>query len=418
MGKQNNSEVAPLAGLTVLEFSHTIMGPCAGLLMADLGADVIKVEPAPNGDKTRFLPGFAAGFFTTFNRNKRSLAIDLKTPEGQAVIHKLAEQADVVLDNYGPGTMARLGCDWEALKKQNSRLIYLSLKGFLKGPWEHKPALDEVVQFQSGLAYMTGPPGQPLRAGASIVDILGAVFGVTGVLAALRQRDVTGEGQRVGSSLFESAAFMMASHMAGGASMGEPVPPMTARKGAWGVYDVFKSKQGEPLFIGVTSDAQWQRFCDVFGWSDLFGDDRLLTNPQRTLAREWLLPILETRLAEFTYAELVDCCEKSDVSWSPVGRPEDLVTNEQLQAPGGLLSVALMTARGASEEARIDQEENPRQIPLPGLPLEFGDERTRLGLVRQPPELGEHSREVLDERGFSNADIENLMSEGIVVAAS
>ena len=202
----NNDTTAPLRGLRVLEFSHTIMGPCAGLLLADLGADVIKIEPAPDGDKTRQLPGFASGFFATFNRNKRSLAIDLKTASGQSVIHSLVTGTDIVLDNYGPGTMERLGCGWGDLRVHNPGLIYLSLKGFLKGPWQDRPALDEVVQFQSGLAYMTGPPGQPLRAGASIVDILGAVFGVTGVLAALRERDANGKGQRVGSSLFESAA--------------------------------------------------------------------------------------------------------------------------------------------------------------------------------------------------------------------
>ena len=246
----------PLAGLKVLEFSHTVMGPTAGLVFADLGADVVKVEPAPRGDHTRGLGGFAAGFFAAFNRNKRSLALDLKRPEGQAAMHRLAATADVVIENYGPGTMERLGCGYEALAKVNPRLVYLALKGYLAGPYEHRPALDEVVQFQVGLAYMTGPPGQPLRAGASIVDILGAVFGVVAVQAALRERETTGKGQRVSSALFESAAFLMASHMAGMAVTGLPAQPMPARRGAWAIYEVFTVADGE-LFIGVTSDQQW-----------------------------------------------------------------------------------------------------------------------------------------------------------------
>lgn len=402
----SSQTTAPLAGLTVLEFSHTIMGPCAGLLFADLGASVIKIEPVPDGDRTRHLPGFASGFFATFNRNKRSLAVDLKTPEGQAAVHGLVAQADIVLDNYGPGTMERLGCGWQELAALNPALIYLSLKGFLQGPWQERPALDEVVQFQSGLAYMTGPPGQPLRAGASIVDILGAVFGVTGVLAALRERDVTGRGQRVGSSLFESAAFLMASHIAGGAAAGETVPPMTARKGAWGVYDVFHGQEGEPLFIGVTSDPQWQRFCEQFSLDELASDERLATNPQRTRSREWLLPILVSHLAAYTHAELIAGCQAAQVSWAPVGRPEDLVTNEQLLAPGGLLSVALSSARESAAEHTL----------LPALPLEFGDERLRPGLYSQPPTLGQHSVQVLSESGMDDAAIAALIESGRVIA--
>src|SRR6202789_2582416 len=216
----------PLAGLKVLEFTHTVMGPTAGLLFAELGADVVKVEPAPNGDHTRRLGGFGAGFFAAFNRNKRSLAIDLKKPEGQAAMYRLVEHADVVLENYGPGTMERLKCGYEHFAPHNPKLIYLPLKGYLAGPYEHRPALDEVVQFQTGLAWMTGPPGRPLRAGASIIDIMGAVFGVVAAQAALRERDVTGKGQRVSSALFESAAFLMSTHMAGMAATGLEARPM------------------------------------------------------------------------------------------------------------------------------------------------------------------------------------------------
>ena len=393
----------PLKGLRVLEFSHTIMGPCAGLLLADLGADVVKVEPAPAGDHTRRLPGFASGFFATFNRNKRSLALDLKSAEGRAAAHRLAARADIVLENYGPGTMERLGCGWEQLRAVNPRLVYLALKGFLAGPYEHRPALDEVVQFQSGLAYMTGPPGRPLRAGASIIDILGAVFGVTATLAALRERDATGQGQRVCSSLFESAVFLMGSHMAGAAATGEAPPPMPARRGAWGIYDVFQAADGE-LFIGVTSDQQWARFTQAFGLAALAGDPRLATNAQRAKERAWLLPALQEVLQGIPEAEVAARCDAAGISWAPVGKPADLFDDPHLAAGGGLLQTAISALGGGA------------QVGLPALPLEFGEGRGRVTLRRQPPRMGEHNAEVLAEAGYGAAEITALSAAGVVVA--
>lgn len=393
----------PLQGLRVLEFSHTVMGPCAGLLLADLGADVVKVEP-PGGDKTRQLKGFASGFFATFNRNKRSLVIDLKKPDGQALIHSLVKDVDIVLDNYGPDTMNKLNCGWQTLKTCNEKLVYLSLKGYLAGPWQSRPALDEVVQFQSGLAYMTGPPGRPLRAGASIIDILGAVFGVTGTLAALRERDTTGVGQRVDSALFESAAFLMAPHMTGGAATGSEIPPMTARKGAWGIYDVFHSAEGTALFIGVTSDAQWQRFCTQFDLQDLLNDPRLESNPQRTVERDWLVPRLEEFCATVPYDELLEGCIASDVSWSPVGRPEDLWHSEQLLETGGLLDITLASARDTVSDS----------TKVPALPLSFGEEHLRPVVFRQPPSKGQHSIEILKDAGFDDNSIEQFVADGVV----
>ncbi|WP_043334931.1 CaiB/BaiF CoA transferase family protein [Belnapia moabensis] len=397
---------APLAGLRVLEFSHTIMGPCAGLVLADLGADVVKVEPAPAGDHTRRLPGFAAGFFATFNRNKRSIALDLKRPEGRQAAHRLAVRADLVLENYGPGTMERLGCGWEDLRAVNPRLVYLALKGFLAGPYEHRPALDEVVQFQSGLAYMTGPPGRPLRAGASIIDILGAVFGVTAALAALRERDRTGEGQRVSSALFESAVFLMGSHMAGLAATGEPPPPMPARRGAWGIYDAFETGGGGQLFVGVTSDQQWARFTEAFGLAELAADPRLATNAQRAKERSWLIPALAEVFRRHEQAEVARRCEAAGISWAPVGRPADLFEDPHLLAGGGLLQTAISALGGGA------------MFGLPALPLEFGEERERAGLSRQPPCLGEHNGEVLAEAGFTAAEITALVAAGVLAEAS
>ncbi len=395
------SGAAPLAGLKVLDLGHTIMGPCAGLILADLGADVVKIEPR-EGDPTRRLPGFGAGFFPTFNRNKRSLALDLKQPEGRAALHRLAAQADVLLENFGPGTMERLGCGWDVLEPLNPRLIYLALKGFLAGPYEGRGALDEVVQMQTGLATMTGPPGRPLRVGASVIDIMGAVFGVVGVLAALRERDRTGHGQRVGSALFESAAFLVGSHIAGSALTGGPMPPMPARRSTWGIYDVFATADAEQVFVGVTSDQHWRRFCDAFGLAELFADARLAGNAGRAAEREWLIPRLGALLATLNAADIAARCEAAAVPCARVAHPADLVDDPHLLAGGGLLETALSTLGGGAG----------MRIGLPAMPLEFGADRARGGLDRQPPAISEQGAEVLREAGFSDAEIARLVPPG------
>ncbi|HJU15508.1 MAG TPA: CaiB/BaiF CoA-transferase family protein [Stellaceae bacterium] len=397
----------PLAGIRVLEFSHTVMGPTAGLVFAELGADVVKVELAPGGDHTRRLGGFGAGFFAAFNRNKRSLAVDLKRREGQAVIHRLVPTVDVVLENFGPGTMERNGCGYEQLAPLNPRLVYLALKGYLAGPYEHRPALDEVVQFHTGLAFMTGPPGQPLRAGASVIDIMGALFGVIAVEAALREREITGTGQRVSSALFESAAFLMSTHMAGMAATGLDARPMPTRRGAWAVYEVFRTAGGGQLFIGVTSDQQWARFVEEFGLQDLAADPRLATNVMRLAERAWLIPALQEALATLPQDEVARRCERANVSWAPVGQPGDLFDDPHLLATGGLVDVFI--SRFGGEDGRI--------AGLPALPVEFGGDRQRPGLRRQPPRIGEHTAEVLSEAGFAAEEIARLAEAGVTAAS-
>ncbi len=397
----------PLTGLKVLELSHTVMGPTAGLVLAELGADVVKIEPAPKGDHTRGLGGFASGFFAAFNRNKRSVALDLKQTAGQRAFHRLAAKADIVLENYGPGTMERLGCGYDVLAPLNSRLIYLALKGYLAGPYEHRPALDEVVQFQTGLAYMTGPPGNPLRAGASIVDILGGLFGIIAVQAALRERDLTGKGQRVSSALFESAAFLVSSHMSGIAMTGEDMPPMPARKGAWAIYEVFPCAGNGQLFIGVTSDQQWARFVEEFGLQELAKDPRLATNIMRRDERAWLIPQLKEVIARHTQADVAQKLDRAKCSWAPVGQPKDLFEDAHLLATGGLLDVFLSRTGGTDGV----------KSRLPALPIEFGENRERPGVRRQSPRLGEHNAEVLGEAGFSAAEIAALAAKKTIVAA-
>jgi crotonobetainyl-CoA:carnitine CoA-transferase CaiB-like acyl-CoA transferase len=398
----------PLSGLKVLEFTHTVMGPTAGLIFAELGADVVKVEPAPQGDHTRGLGGFGAGFFAAFNRNKRSLAVDLKRAEGRTVIRRLIPTTDVVIENFGPGTMERLGCGYEHLAPLNPRLVYLALKGYLAGPYEHRPALDEVVQFQAGLAFMTGPPGQPLRAGASVIDIMGAVFGVVAVQAALRERETTGKGQRVSSALFESAAFLMSTHMAGMAATGLEARPMPARRGAWAIYEVFKTAGDGQLFIGVTSDQQWSRFVEEFELQELASDPRLATNVMRLAERAWLIPALQEIIGGLPQDEVARRCERANVSWAPVGQPGDLFTDPHLLATGGLVDVLISRFGGG----------DARRAGLPALPIEFGADHRRPGITLQPPRVGEHNMEVLREAGFTTDEIASLAAAGIVASAN
>ena len=399
--------VTPLSGIKVLEFSHTVMGPTAGLVLAELGADVVKIELAPGGDHTRRLGGFGAGFFAAFNRNKRSLAVDLKRREGQVVIHRLVPTVDVVLENFGPGTMERRGCGYEQLAPLNPRLIYLALKGYLAGPYEHRPALDEVVQFHTGLAFMTGPPGQPLRAGASVIDIMGALFGVIAVEAALRERETTGKGQRVSSALFESAAFLMSTHMAGMIATGLDARPMPARRGAWAVYEVFRTGGGGQLFIGVTSDQQWARFVEEFGLQELAADPRLATNVMRLAERAWLIPALQEVFATLPQDEIARRCERANISWAPVGQPGDLFEDPHLLATGGLVDVFVSRFGG----------DDGRMAGLPALPVEFGSDRQRPGLRRQPPRIGEHNGEVLSEAGFTAKEIAHLAEAGVIAVS-
>ncbi len=385
-----------LSSLRVLEFSHAVLGPACGLVLADLGAEVIRIEPL-DGDPTRKLKGFGTGYYPFFNRNKKSLAVDIKSGQGKEIIFKLLESTDVLVENFGPGTMDRLGFGYDALASLYPTLVYCSLKGFLPGPYSSRLALDEVVQFMSGIAYMTGPIGQPLRAGASIIDIMTGTYGAIAVLAALRERDVTGKGQLVKSALFETAAFLMGHHMAYAAVTKEPVPPMPARVSAWAVYRTFNTCDNELVFIGVTSDKQWVRFCESFEMHDLLADERLATNNGRIDQREWLIPNLTDRIAKYSKADVLQRCETADLPFSPIAKPEDLFTDEQLIQGHSLLETVLP---------------NGDVTQLPRLPLLLENAGSELEI--NPPKIGEHSREVLARVGLGVEQIEELIGKGVV----
>ncbi len=390
----------PYAGIRVVEFTHMVMGPTCGMLLADLGADVIKVEPI-EGDNTRRLLGSGAGFFVMFNRNKKSIALDLKSPEGMAAVKKLIATADIVSENFKPGTMKKLGLDYETLSKENERLIYISHKGFLPGPYDHRTALDEVVQMMGGLAYMTGRRGDPLRAGTSVNDIMGGMFGAIGAMAALAQREKTGRGQEVQSALFENNIFLIAQHMMQYAVTGKPAAPMPERISAWGVYDVFTVKDGEQIFLSAVTDSQWRVFCDVLALNDLKSDARLLTNNDRVLARDWLIPELRTRLASRSANELTKIFEDNALPFAPIARPEDLMNDPHLVATGGLAPITMPDGR------------NVNTVLFP-----FTLNGVRPGVRLNPPRLGEHTDQLLREVGISETQIEQLKQRGVVFAAN
>ena len=384
----------PYAGIRVVEFTHMVMGPTCGMVLADLGAEVIKVEPVGHGrhgDATRELIGSGAGFFPMFNRNKKSLALDLQTPEGKEAALRLIATADIVSENFKPGTMRKLGLDHASLKALNPRLIYVSHKGFLPGPYEHRTALDEVVQMMGGLAYMTGRPGDPLRAGTSVNDIMGGMFGAIGAMAALAQREKTGRGQEVQSALFENNVLLVAQHMMQFTVTGKPAAPMPARISAWAVYDVFTVKDGEQIFLAVVSDTAWAVFCDAFGFDDLKADPRLASNNDRVRARAWMMPILRERLAPRSAAELAAVFERRGLPFAPITRPQDLLDDPHLRASGGLAPIELPDGRPA------------RAVLLP-LTLDGA----RPGVRRSPPKLGEHNAELLGALGYADAEIAAL----------
>ena len=388
----------PLTGIKVVEFTHMVMGPAVGMILADLGAEVIKIEPM-GGDNTRRLKGSGAGYFPMYNRNKRSICLDLKSPEGKEVALQLLEKADVMIENFRPGAVDKLGFGYDALSKLNPKLIYCSEKGFLKGPYENRTALDEVAQMMGGLAYMTGPPGRPLRAGASVIDVTGGMFGVIAILSALQQRHTTGKGQMVQASLFETTIYLVGQHMAQFAVTGSPAAPMPARVSAWAIYDVFDTKDDDKVFVGVVSDTQWKVFCQAFGLIDFAADESLAANNGRVAQRDKVKPRIEALFKTYAKAELMAKLEQTGMPFAPISKPHEMFDDPHLNAAGGLVPLTVP-----------DGEKKGTKMKLPALPVEVGG--VRPGVRLDVPRQGQHTRDVLRELGYDTVAIEALIQSG------
>ena len=391
-----DKQALPLDSIKVLEFSHMVMGPAAGVILADMGADVIKIEPV-KGDATRHLPGSGAGYFLMYNRNKRSLCVNLKSEEGRDIVLGLIKDADVVIENFRPGTMGRLGFGYEVLSKLNPRLIYCSEKGFLAGPYEHRTALDEVAQMMGGLAYMTGPPGKPLRAGASVIDVQGGMFGALGIIAALHQRHATGKGQHLVTSLYENTVFLVGQHMAQQIAQNEPVRPMSIRTSAWAVYDIFQTHDDEKVFVAVVSDTQWRAFCQSFGLHEFLSDESLAGNGERVAARGRIIPVIQDLFLTLTKTELMRRLEDCGLPFAGIGTPADLFDEPHLLASGGLLDVTMQDGKSTR---------------LPAIPLQM--DGNRFGLRHDLPTCGQHTKEILKQAGMTDTEVEVLFKTGVV----
>ena len=391
-----NASNKPLTGIKVIEMTHMVMGPAVGAILGDLGAEVIKIEPI-SGDKTRVLKKSGSGYFLTYNRNKRSLAMDIKKEEGKKIVQSLIRKSDVFIENFRPGAMDKLGFSYEEFSKLNSELIYCSAKGFLKGPYEHRTALDEVAQMMGGLAYMTGPPGRPLRAGSSVIDIMGGMFGAIAILAALQERQTTKKGQKVTSALYENVVYLMGQHMAQTATTGSPPPPMSVRVAAWAVYDIFDTEDGEQIFIGVVSDTQWKLFCESFGLDDYANDESLDLNKGRVEKRDVIIPRLQELFRTFTKNDLMKKLDSTGLPFAPISKPEDLFDDVHLNESGGLLDIEIPTGG---------------KTKLPAMPINMDDRRFD---VHTPvPKVGEHSIKILEELGMDEDEINDLFDQEVV----
>ena len=328
----------PLEGVRVVEMTHMVMGPTCGMILAQLGAEVIKVEP-PAGDKTRSLGGMGTSFFPLFNRGKRSVVLDFAREEDRKTMHRLLETADVFLENFRDGQLEKQGMGAEELRKQHQHLIVAGHKGFLSGPYDHRPAHDEVVQMMSGLAAMTGTKEKPQRVGSSANDIMGGMFGAISILAALYQkRGGASSGADIRIGLFENCLFLVAQHMVEFEMTGNRPRSMPEREHAWPIYDIFDTAGGNRIFIGVVTEGHWQSFCREFGLQEFLDDPSLRTTTDRILARSRIIPRVADVIRCWNVAELSEKLDRLNICFSPINRPEDLFGDPHVLRPGGLVN--------------------------------------------------------------------------------
>jgi crotonobetainyl-CoA:carnitine CoA-transferase CaiB-like acyl-CoA transferase len=372
----------PLAGVRVIEMTHMVMGPTCGMILAQLGAEVIKVEP-PVGDKTRSLGGMGTSFFPLFNRGKRSVVLDFEKQQDRDTMHALLAGADVFLENFRDGQLDKQGLGAEQLRQKYPHLIIAGHKGFMSGPYEHRPALDEVVQMMSGLATMTGTSAKPQRVGSSANDIMGGMFGVISILAALyqkRQGKAGAGGADIRIGLFENCLFLVAQHMVEYEMTGNKPRSMPEREHAWPIYDIFDTAGGGRIFIGVVTEGHWQSFCREFGLKEFAEDLSLRSTTDRIMARSRIIPRVAEEIKRWDVAELSAKLDRLNICFSPINRPEDLLTDPHVLRPGGLVN---------------NTNADGKPFRVPALPIEWNG--SNLGEGLKVPVLGADTEAVRAE---------------------
>lgn len=398
-----NKQKLPLSGVKVLELSHIVAGPSGGLILGDLGADVIKIEHPETGDTARS-HGNNGQTFYSFNRNKKYLALDLRKPGGKKIFEQLVAQSDVVFDNFAPGALKRLGLDYAWGRKINPRIIYCSVKGFLPGPYADRPFLDELAQMAGGLAYLTGMKDQPMRAGASITDIGAATYGVIGILSALYRREQTGVGDNIEAGLYETIVFWVSQYITGAQMSGvNPQPRGTRSSGmgdtmGWGVYRLFPTIDEKQIFIAVTGNRHWAGLCDALGFDDWKKLPEFNSNRKRSAQKPRIAERVKAVVETLPYDEVAQRLYKALVPFSPVNTPMDLINEKQMNEGNRWMNLKV----------------GDKQFKLPKLPISMG--QTADFEVREPPgNLGEHTDTILATLGYTAADIQKLKSEQVVL---
>ena len=399
----NNRKPGPLDGIRILDLTRVLAGPYCTMFLGDLGAEVLKVEEPRAGDDTRgWGPPFAGGesaYFLSINRNKKSLALDLKSEQGLGLLHRLAEKADVLVENFRPGTMERLGLGENVLRPLNPKLIYASLSGYgADGPMKDSPGYDLMVQAWGGLMSITGmPDGEPTKVGVAIIDIVAGLMLGKSIIAALLARERGGTGQKIETSLLEAEIACLI-NTGSNYLMGGTVP------GRWGnahpnivPYQSFKTLDGH-LAIGVASDAIWLRFCRVIGMPELTEDPRFEKNPQRVDHREELLPILTDHICKRDTATWMRLLKEGQIPCAPVQTIDQVFSSPQVRQREMLVEVEHPTAG---------------RVPMAGLPVKLSATAASIRLA--PPLLGQHSEEVLQSwLDMDPQSIDSLKSSGVI----
>lgn len=387
----------PLSGLKVLELGVIVSGPTAGLIFSDLGAEVIKVENTVFGDPNRENTGApGTGQFDFLNRGKKSVSLDLKTETGRRIYLELARNADVVVENLAPGVADSLGVSYRNLVRVNPGIMYCSIKGFGKGRFSNRKMTDYPAQAESGLAYMTGLENRPMRAGASVLDMMAATMCVIAVLSKLyrRLKLSNSEGEEITVGMFETGAFLVGPIMSRYMIKKEIPLPLNVTDFRWAIYDFFDMKGGGKVFIGVINEKQWKSFCAAFHLDGIEGDIRFRTNTDRLANKKALIKIVQEEIMKREPQELFEMLERTDVLYARLNRPDELLSHPHLL--GKLLSY----------ESIYDDGIN---LKLPRLPIDGNSFDCIAG--RRAPALGENTVEVLAELGYTRGEISKMRNE-------